>query len=352
MYANKLSPYAAKVLTSKVGSEFTHKGTKQKILYRDRYFIPKLKPFIDGIHNTIDLTSGTYSIDSLSKLINIKIDDVTDEISDKVKEILAEAEFRAGLRRRIIDIIQLRDQPILDEYQTAVFRTPLTANLIITGSAGTGKTTVLINRISLATKPENLALEERGSLTQQGLNQLKENKENWVLFTPTELLKNYLQQAFNKEGVPAYDKTIKVWHDERMEIGKNVLGFLKVGDNKGIFVRSLKPFFIHQSSQEVNAYSVEFRKYYLRYIEKTFLEAVENLNEYQKINNIPSTFRNIKSFYEGKSSQELSEKIVAFIERLAQVREDVLQLRNTIDIKLDQLIKRENGYSRSGSRNY
>ncbi len=87
MYANKLSPYAAKVLTSKVGSEFTYKGTKQKILYRDRYFFPKLKPFIDGIHNTIDLTSGTYSIDSLSKLINIKIDDVTDEISDKVKEI-------------------------------------------------------------------------------------------------------------------------------------------------------------------------------------------------------------------------------------------------------------------------
>lgn len=340
MYANKLSPYAAKVLTSKVGSDFTFKGTTQKILYRDRYFIPKLRPFIDGIHNTIDLTSGTYSIDSLCKLIGIKIEDVTDEISDKIKEILAEAEFRAGVRRRIIDIIQLRDQPILDEYQTAVFRTPLTANLIITGSAGTGKTTVLINRISLATKPENLAEEERGSLTQQGLNLLKENKESWVLFTPTELLKNYLQQAFNKEGVPAYDKTIKVWHEERMELGKNVLGFLKVGDNRGIFVRSLKPFFIHQSSQEVNAYSVEFRKYYLRFIEKTFLEAVENLNEYQKINSIPLTFRNIKSFYESKSLQEISEKIVALIERLAQVREDVLQLRNTTDIKLDQFVNK------------
>ena len=129
--------------------------------------------------------------------------------------------------------------------------------------------------------------------------------------------------------------TMKEW-----ELGKNVLGFLKVGDNKGIFVRSLKPFFIHQSSKEVNDYSVEFRKYYLRYIEKTFLEAVENLNEYKKINNIPSTFRNINSFYEGKSAQELSEKILALIERLAQVREDVLQLRKTIDIKFDLIVNK------------
>ncbi len=115
---------------------------------------------------------------------------------------------------------------------------------------------------------------------------------------------------------------------------------MKVGDNKGIFVRSLKPFFIHQSSKEVNDYWVEFRKYYLRYIEKTFLEAVENLNEYKKINNIPSTFRNINSFYEGKSAQELSEKILALIERLAQVREDVLQLRKTIDIKFDLIVNK------------
>ncbi|MCZ7616469.1 MAG: hypothetical protein M5T52_23660 [Ignavibacteriaceae bacterium] len=38
--------------------------------------------------------------------------------------------------------------------------------------------------------------------------------------------------------------------------------------------------------------------------------------------------------------QEISEKIVALIERLAQVREDVLQLRNTTDIKLDQFVNK------------
>ncbi|HZW40299.1 MAG TPA: ATP-binding domain-containing protein [Ignavibacteriaceae bacterium] len=340
LYANKFSPYAAKVLTTKVGEEFIFNGIRQKILYRDRYFIPKIKPDIDGIQNTIDLLSGTYSIDSLLKLISIKKEDVTDKISEKIKEILADAEFREGLRRRIIENIQLRDQPILDEYQTSVYRTPLTSNLVITGSAGTGKTTVLIQRISLATKPDNLTKAEKISLSNPGLKLLRENNENWVLYTPTELLKNYLQQAFNKEGVPAYDRTIKVWDEERMDIGKNVLGFLKVGDNKGIFVRAKKNFFTFTCSEKIHNYSNQFRSYYLEFIEKKFYEAVDNLKVFNGLSSIPSTFKNIKSFYNSMITMELSKKIILLIDRLSQVREDVLLLRNKNDIKLDQYVNK------------
>ena len=51
--------------------------------------------------------------------------------------------------------------------------------------------------------------------------------QSWLMFTPTELLKQYVQEAFNREGVPAPDSRIYTWDDYRLELARNKLPLLK-----------------------------------------------------------------------------------------------------------------------------
>lgn len=39
------------------------------------------------------------------------------------------------------------------------------------------------------------------------------HNNSWLMFTPTELLKQFLKEAFAREGVPASDQRIRAWYD-------------------------------------------------------------------------------------------------------------------------------------------
>jgi len=341
-FASKQSPYAAQLFTSRVNEHYNFKRpdgkfVSGKILYRDRYFIPRMRPVCDGVQNTIDLESGTYSIDSLLKILKLQDIEITEDTSQNVQDILEEADIVKGIRRSIIDSIYLRDQPILDEHQIKIYRSPLTSNLIITGSAGTGKTTVLINRISLATKPENLTEEEKEGIRSPGMKLLNERNENWVLYTPTDLLKMYLQQAFNKESIPAYDKTIKVWQDERMDLARNILRFLKVGD-RGIFVRTHKNNFLPSTNEEVVSYANIFQEYCWNNIIEKYIHAYHNISEYKDNYEYVQNFRNVKRYYDEINVNGSFDVAYLLITRLYQMRDEYTNFKSIVDNKLDSIV--------------
>src|SRR5690606_19858644 len=100
----------------------------------------------------------------------------------------------------------LRDQPVLDQYQDEIFRLPLDKRLLILGPPGTGKTTTLIRR--LGQKLDTAFLEE-GEQRLVGSLEGVAHSDSWLMFTPTELLKQYLKEAFAREGVPASDLRIR-----------------------------------------------------------------------------------------------------------------------------------------------
>lgn len=338
-YVSKQAPLAAELFTKEIEKEFEFRNIHRKILYRDRYFIPQLHPFTDAIQNTIELKTRKLSVESLRKILELNKEDITAEITDKIRQILKAAELRKGLRRRIIQNIQLRDQPILDRDQITIYRAPLTANLIISGSAGTGKTTVLLNRISLATKPENLTDDEKLGITRQGLELLSTQKDNWILYTPTELLKNYLKEAFNKEGIPAPEGKIKVWHDERMDLGRNVLKFLIVGD-KGHFRLTSNNIFIKQTNREIESYADEFRNYYLNTIEEKFNQSLDQVLEFDEITSFPSKLNNIKIYYESLTTGDYRKKVNNLIDRLSSEREYFNEVRGQNNLETDELINK------------
>lgn len=150
-----------------------------------------------------------------------------------------------GLRRSAVMKMGLRDQPLLDQYQDDIFRLPLDAQLVILGPPGTGKTTTLIKRLGLKLDQAHLEPEERSVVAASAAGSA-EHSQSWLMFTPTELLKQYVKEAFNREDIPASDLRIQTWSDFRRDLARNQLGILRTTSGSGAFVmkdslRSLSP---------------------------------------------------------------------------------------------------------------
>ena len=135
-----------------------------------------------------------------------------------------------GEQSRNVQIkVQLPDQAILDAVQDDIFRLPINHRIRISGAPGTGKTTVLLKRLSQKTKFEFLTESEQRLFSK---SQWAEG-QHWVLFTPSDLLKAYLKEALAKELLPAGDDHVKVFSTFKLQILRDI-GFLRVGD-KGYF---------------------------------------------------------------------------------------------------------------------
>jgi len=138
-----------------------------------------------------------------------------------------------GIKHQIRSAMALRDQPILDQFQDSIFRLPLDSQLIILGPPGTGKTTTLIKRLGQKLDTDYLDEDEK-RLAQLDVNGVL-HKNSWLMFTPTELLKHYVKEAFNRESVPASDEHIKTWESFRRDLARNILGILR-SESGGKFI--------------------------------------------------------------------------------------------------------------------
>lgn len=223
-----------------IGAEFTlPDGTVVEVLERAQLRPTALADGWDSRDTVVEAEHfGPLTVESLRALLTeVAVEEFTEDL---LGQLLAEEAVKAniidGVRRSVITKMGLRDQPVLDQYQDEIFRLPLDKRLLILGPPGTGKTTTLIRRLGQKLDTAFLDSDEQRLVETVSEAQGVAHANSWLMFTPTELLKQYLKEAFAREGVPASDLRIRTWQDYRRELARNAFGVLRTATGGGTFV--------------------------------------------------------------------------------------------------------------------
>jgi DNA helicase IV len=188
----------------------------------------------------------------------------------------ATIQIREGLYHQVRSAMVLRDQPILDQFQDEIFRLPLNEQLIILGPPGTGKTTTLIKRLGQKINPQYLNDTERKMIEKTDTVQ----ETSWVMFTPSDLLKHYLQEAFNREQVPASDERVTTWAVRREYLAKNVLGLIPVAAENAKFIFRRRTQLLNQQALlSTTVWFDEFDTFHQEFIKQQLQQGYESLKD-------------------------------------------------------------------------
>ena len=202
-------------------------------------FQPTLKVEKWDAHNSVleGAAYGPITILSLRDLLGRLREDIdATALESLLAEENAAAIVQEGVRRGVIRKMDLRDQPILDQYQDDIFRRPLNSRLLILGAPGTGKTTTLIRRLGQKLDTTFLDEDEQMAIRSNVYGGDGDHIRSWIMFAPTELLKLYVKEAFNREGIPAPDDRISTWADCRENLSRNEFGILRSAMGKSSLV--------------------------------------------------------------------------------------------------------------------
>ncbi|WP_188015293.1 ATP-binding domain-containing protein [Vibrio harveyi] len=190
----------------------------------------------------IDEEGRSQSIDSflqlLGRLKKASEEGILEDLSDLDAYLAGDDNdgITEGIRHTIRQAMALRDQPILDQFQDEIFRMALNSQLIILGPPGTGKTTTLIKRLGQKLNREHLEESEQALIDMRSSGNVP-HEQDWIMFTPTDLLKHFVKEAFSREQVPASEQTVKTWDSHKIHLSRNILDILQSGGNKGFIFK-------------------------------------------------------------------------------------------------------------------
>jgi len=234
---------------------------------------------------------------------------------------------------------EMRYSLIVDTVQTRIKSQNLFdgKTVIINGGPGTGKSTTMIHRLAYLTDTFAIDEDEKNKIFNYKLNasQRKQlcdaitTQRDWMFFSPSQILKEYLAAAMNKEGLK--NTSQKVWHWKeycRIILQANY-GLLENADNKAPFmVCNLTGTLFYQNSNIIE----EFTKFYLQQLQN--IKSQLPILDTEGKNYIWTTIaQNIQKRFEDSESFDLS-RFVSLFNSLESVYandcKSLLREKNTI----------------------
>ena len=279
---------------------------------------------------------GPITIESLRAFLSkVAGAEITEDL---LEQLLAEESETAnvieGVRRSVITKMGLRDQPVLDQYQDEIFRLPLDKRLLILGPPGTGKTTTLIRRLGQKLDTAFLDEDEQQIVESLGTTNGSVHASSWLMFTPTELLKQYLKEAFNREGVPASDLRIRTWFDYRRELARNTFGVLRTATGGGSYVlKDAVDTLAADALDNPIPWFADFNEWQRSTFINEIRQAAQGLSENQA-QNINSLGQRLQAIIQRAGSSSISATFSSLAAEVAGIQTLVAGMKDVTDAKI------------------
>lgn len=255
-----------------------------------------------------------------------------------IEDFLKEEELAAQrTHRSILTQMELRNQPILDKAQDHIFRLPIDTKIILLGAPGTGKTTTLIKRVGLKLDEAHLEERELKIINEANDSSATDHRRSWIMFTPTELLRLYVKEAFSIEDIPAPDDHIRTWHDYVRELNRDTTRILKSTNNKKGFTLTDATHHVNEESANAITWFNDFETYQKNIFLSEILDNAAQLTKSDdaEMQRFGHAIENTTLNYE---SNDLTDFFIAIFNITKQVEPSAQSLNDVIASNLNSAI--------------
>jgi len=234
----------------------------------------------------------------------------------------------AGRLHETVSSFNFRVEHTLDKEQDEIARLPLNYSLILLGPAGSGKTTTLIHRVRQKLNREYLSDTEKKIISEID-DAHRPYEDNWIMFSPTELLSLQLQKAFNEDGVPATNNNIMTWQVHTNHLGRE-FEILRRTNKSGMIYDSTVDHLISVNSR-LDIYD-NFKKWIIdKYIENS-TESISIISSFdidENLFNLLGDIENAKSKFLGKG--DIISYVLNLVELRSYIEKSINDIRNEIN---------------------